>query len=73
MARPAREFLAALGTSAAFICVESPERRRPSVTGVFKTALRDAKACNLPLAARRRVGHIGHIGDVAEWLKAAVC
>jgi hypothetical protein len=28
---------------------------------------------NLPLAARRRVGHIGLVGDVAEWLKAAVC
>jgi hypothetical protein len=27
----------------------------------------------LPLAARSRVGHIGMIGDVAEWLKAAVC
>jgi hypothetical protein len=24
-------------------------------------------------AACRRVGHIGHTGDVAEWLKAAVC
>jgi hypothetical protein len=30
-------------------------------------------AANLPLAARRRVGHIGLVGDVAEWLKAAVC
>ena len=30
-------------------------------------------ASNLPLAARRRVGHIGPAGDVAEWLKAAVC
>jgi hypothetical protein len=30
-------------------------------------------APNLPLAARRRVGHIGLAGDVAEWLKAAVC
>ena len=28
---------------------------------------------NLPLAGRPSVGHIGHIGDVAEWLKAAVC
>jgi len=28
---------------------------------------------NLPLAARARVGHIGLTGDVAEWLKAAVC
>ena len=31
------------------------------------------RAGNLPLAARRRVGHIGRTGDVAEWLKAAVC
>jgi hypothetical protein len=30
-------------------------------------------ARNLPLAARRHVGHIGLVGDVAEWLKAAVC
>jgi hypothetical protein len=29
--------------------------------------------CNLALAARPRVGHIGRTGDVAEWLKAAVC
>jgi hypothetical protein len=28
---------------------------------------------NLALAARLRVGHIGLAGDVAEWLKAAVC
>jgi hypothetical protein len=28
---------------------------------------------NLPLAACARVGHIGLAGDVAEWLKAAVC
>ena len=28
---------------------------------------------NLPLAGGACVGHIGHIGDVAEWLKAAVC
>jgi hypothetical protein len=31
------------------------------------------RASNLPLAARRRLGHIGLHGDVAEWLKAAVC
>ena|ERR1700736_4425535 len=31
------------------------------------------QAQNLPLAARPRVGHIGLVGDVAEWLKAAVC
>jgi hypothetical protein len=28
---------------------------------------------NLLLAAHRCVGHIGLNGDVAEWLKAAVC
>ena len=28
---------------------------------------------NLPLAASPPLGHIGAIGDVAEWLKAAVC
>jgi hypothetical protein len=33
----------------------------------------NTRADNLPLAARRRVGHIGRTGDVAEWLKAAVC
>jgi hypothetical protein len=30
-------------------------------------------ACNLSLAARRVVGHTDRAGDVAEWLKAAVC
>jgi hypothetical protein len=45
---------------------------RPA-TRVVKTTFRDSKACNLALAARRCVGHIGRIGDVAEWLKAAVC
>jgi hypothetical protein len=30
-------------------------------------------ACNLPLAAQRVVGHTDRTGDVAEWLKAAVC
>ena len=30
-------------------------------------------APNLPLAARAGVGHIRVAGDVAEWLKAAVC
>ena len=30
-------------------------------------------AFKLQLAARPRVGHIGHNGAVAEWLKAAVC
>jgi hypothetical protein len=28
---------------------------------------------NLPLAARARVGHIDDAGEVAEWLKAALC
>jgi hypothetical protein len=28
---------------------------------------------HLALAAQRCVGHIGLTGDVAEWLKAAVC
>jgi hypothetical protein len=28
---------------------------------------------HLPLAAGPSVGHIGLTGDVAEWLKAAVC
>ncbi len=30
-------------------------------------------SANLPLAASRRLGHIERAGDVAEWLKAAVC
>jgi hypothetical protein len=30
-------------------------------------------APNLLLAAGASVGHIGHDGAVAEWLKAAVC
>jgi hypothetical protein len=34
---------------------------------------RSSAAPNLPLAAHRRVRHIGPTGDVAEWLKAAVC
>ena|SRR5437868_1825478 len=33
----------------------------------------DARAPYLPLAAQRGVGHIRLNGDVAEWLKAAVC
>jgi hypothetical protein len=33
----------------------------------------NSAALNLPLAARPHVGHIGLTGDVAEWLKAAVC
>jgi hypothetical protein len=34
---------------------------------------REFGAFKLQLAARPRVGHIGHNGAVAEWLKAAVC
>jgi hypothetical protein len=30
-------------------------------------------ASNLTLAAGPGVGHIDAVGDVAEWLKAAVC
>ena len=35
--------------------------------------VRNSAARNLPLAARPDVGHIDPTGDVAEWLKAAVC
>ena len=34
---------------------------------------RSINSLNLSLAARLCVGHIGLNGDVAEWLKAAVC
>ena len=34
---------------------------------------RDSTASELPLAGCSDLGHIGLIGDVAEWLKAAVC
>jgi hypothetical protein len=43
-----------------------------SVRGVVKSPAKSAPA-NLPLAARPCVGHIRLTGDVAEWLKAAVC
>jgi hypothetical protein len=46
--------------------------RRYTRPGVVDCAEPSA-AQNLPLAARGRVGHIGLVGDVAEWLKAAVC
>ena len=54
-----------------FGCERSPERLigRPRV----RKWLSNSAALNLPLAARPRVGHIGLTGDVAEWLKAAVC
>jgi hypothetical protein len=42
-------------------------RRRPPLPEHSLVSL------NLPLAGRPRVGHIGAAGDVAEWLKAAVC
>jgi hypothetical protein len=35
--------------------------------------VRNPAARNLALAARPDVGHIDPTGDVAEWLKAAVC
>src|SRR5437773_10579244 len=47
--------------------------------GCASSASRDAfralslNHLNLSLAARPCVGHIGLNGDVAEWLKAAVC
>ena len=54
-----------------FGCERSPERLigSPRVTKWPS----NSAALNLPLAARPRVGHIGLTGDVAEWLKAAVC
>ena len=36
-------------------------------------SFRRSLAANPPLAARLTVGHIDLVGDVAEWLKAAVC
>jgi hypothetical protein len=54
-----------------FGCERSPKRLIGS-PGVTKW-LSSSAALNLPLAARPRVGHIGLTGDVAEWLKAAVC
>ena len=50
------------------VALEPPPR-----AGRTPARQRVGDAGNLPLAARRRVGHIGRIGDVAEWLKAAVC
>ena len=52
---------------------------RPSGFRIMRQARRrnsaghKTAAQNLPLAAHRRVRHIGPTGDVAEWLKAAVC
>ena len=47
-------------------------RGPPAGSGVIKW-LGNWSVSNWPLAARLRVGHIGPTGDVAEWLKAAVC
>lgn len=49
----------------------------PSVT-LCRGAPRDPSRpksgrAQVTLAARHRVGHIGGYGDMAEWLKAAVC
>jgi hypothetical protein len=51
-----------------------------STSGIRLTALPgfvewlpNSAVSNLPLAASLCVGHIGFAGDVAEWLKAAVC
>jgi hypothetical protein len=46
--------------------IRSGDPPEPPIAGI-------AAALNLPLAARLRVGHIRLTGDVAEWLKAAVC
>jgi hypothetical protein len=54
-----------------FGCERSPERLIGSPR--VRKWLSNSAALNLPLAARPRVGHIGLTGDVAEWLKAAVC
>jgi hypothetical protein len=55
-------------------CRRQELRRRNSMaTRGYRCRNRNRPAGNLPLAARSRVGHIGTTGDVAEWLKAAVC
>ena len=46
--------------------------RRPRACNVT-TRVVSRLYSNLSLAARPCVGHIGLNGDVAEWLKAAVC
>ena len=49
-------------------------RRTAALDPVLETLIDPgAHNSNLPLAARRRLGHIGRYGAVAEWLKAAVC
>jgi hypothetical protein len=58
--------------------VSTLRQDRPKVpdhapAAVEQSAGRQTAAQNLPLAAHRRVRHIGATGDVAEWLKAAVC
>jgi hypothetical protein len=54
--------------------MESAHRPKPSAEGLLYSMVRGiADGANLPLAGRASVGHIGLSGDVAEWLKAAVC
>ena len=55
-----------------------PEREiAREITGLSREVAERCKATcaafDLPLAAQRGVGHIRLNGDVAEWLKAAVC
>jgi hypothetical protein len=49
----------------ATLALDSP--RSAQIEGV------ESRPRNLTLAARHRLGHIEPYGDVAEWLKAAVC
>jgi hypothetical protein len=59
--------------------VTARDAHAPSPSGFARWPLleppiaRKTAALNLPLAARPCVGHIRLTGDVAEWLKAAVC
>ena len=48
----------------------TPGRGRTTIDSLSFTSCTD---CNLTLAACPGLGHIGRTGDVAEWLKAAVC
>jgi hypothetical protein len=50
-----------------------PRRAGPSPDETDSLHFTSCANCNLTLAARPRVRHIGRTGDVAEWLKAAVC
>jgi hypothetical protein len=52
----------------------TPRRGRRPAPGTIDTLhFTSCADCNLTLAARPGVGHIRRTGDVAEWLKAAVC